>query len=229
MRTNILLGKTTKDVMNSIKKKLDAIPSEELTKEDIQGNLLIVRDNLKYTESTIVRSSRFLLLIAIVFELISRAAVSELSFSGVKITDLSLIQKTLPLIAAYFYYTTMSGVAMRRLLTEFHDRLFTLLSPKFRTEDFELFLLPFTPLITERIIANNTNGWISKLIRNLSLPLMIIVLLGPLIFEAYAFYELFYSFGVKDVVTWIVLSISLVFITHGIMYGIGTDNITSRE
>jgi hypothetical protein len=78
--------------------------SNEESSPNAQEYLKMFVSNMKDEAEAQRRSITFSLLVAIMFELISRAAIADLQVGPLKITKLSLIQEALPVVFSYFIY-----------------------------------------------------------------------------------------------------------------------------
>src|SRR6185503_5027496 len=63
-------------------------------------------------ESRFHRAALLIFFLSIVFELLTRAAISEVTLGPFKVNDFTLIQKVLPIAIAYLYYELCAFRAM---------------------------------------------------------------------------------------------------------------------
>ena len=76
------------------------------------------------------------------FELLTHAAASEVSFMGINVTNLGLVERLLALEIAYLYYQLAATISYRRLLEEFHDSVLKKVLPEFYAKDMEFYGAP---------------------------------------------------------------------------------------
>jgi hypothetical protein len=180
-----------------------------------------LRDNLRDIEARTTQATRTLIILLVAFELLHRAAISEVSAFGFKFSDLSLIQKFLPLVAAYMYYLVSSLYVMRRLTREAHDEAIQLKRPTLVQNGVHYYLVPSSHFVTEEIVENASTGVVKSLVEKLSMPLMAAILFLPIVFSVYSYVVLFWQFGIKDIVLWFSLIVSIPFSLQGLLLYIG--------
>jgi len=212
----------------TIKEQVNAALSKESTHTAAAEYLKAIRENMRTTEDEFIKVGKTLLVAAVGFEFLARAAISEASVGGFKFTDLSLVQKFLPVIIAYLTYWMHSLIARRRLLREVHDTFIEKLHPEFYSNNLEFYSEPPSPFNTQILIFRNTEGLYSSLMDNLLVPFIIVITFGPVLFEVYAFYRCFLTFGWDSVVIWSALVISLLFLTQSVLFLLGINKLAPR-
>src|SRR5215207_3174228 len=80
-----------------------------------------LRANWQQLETDIKQAAIFILLFVIVFELITRAAVAEVTLGIFKISDITLVYRAIPAIAAYFCHNLIYLAALRKKIENTHD------------------------------------------------------------------------------------------------------------
>jgi hypothetical protein len=212
---------------NTIKKQVAAALADSTVQADADEYLKSVRENMRSTEDSIIKVGRTLLVVIIGFEFLARGAISEASIAGLKFTDLSLIQKILPVLIAYLTYWLHSLYAFRRLLSEAHNQVMEKTQPAIYINDLDYYVKAHSAFSTENLLASNTEGIQSKFIGNLTKPFMLVIALGPTLFEIYAFYRCFSAFGIHDLIVWVVLIVSVPFVVQSLLFIWGTTELTS--
>jgi hypothetical protein len=93
--------------------------------------LEVIRANLRACVEAFDRRLQFLMALILASELVHHAVVTEMTMAGLKITDLSLIKKLIPVAIAYVYYSLATAITYRRLLEEVHDEVTRRVLPRF--------------------------------------------------------------------------------------------------
>lgn len=105
----------------------ELIHDPDITDEELIQFEERIRENGKLAESKLFRSLFFLVVASAIWFLIKLTAISELSFLGVKIEELSILLLMLPPIAAFFYYQYALNAsyisAINGLLFEYYSRM----------------------------------------------------------------------------------------------------------
>jgi hypothetical protein len=189
--------------------------TDKKAQEYLDSYLQAIRVGMTVTEDKFLHSIQFMLLLVIVFELLIEAAISEVNLGPIKLSDLRLFQKILPVGIAYMYYTTNSFLAIRKFQREVHDTIMKHYYPSIYNSDLEYYLLPASTMIIEEVVAKGSSGFGSSLIYNLTIPIILIMLFTPIAFEVYALIRCFAVFGMADILLWISLIVSIVFMVQG--------------
>jgi hypothetical protein len=211
LRINYMPPKTIKEMVGDSFRDHD---SREYAKE----YLSCISSNNQFLETETRRSLiRSFLLFGLFFLLIG-ASVEEVTLGPIKIKDISIIEKFLPLLVAVNYYELISLIIMRRLFLETEGRMVEILSKNIYKNDLETFLFPNSiPLWSEKIFEKSYEGIVYKINDNINLFISLIIFLGAFLFEGYAFYMCFVLFGVSDIILWSVLIVSVLFLLKGFL------------
>lgn len=167
-----------------------------------------VRENAKSIEESFSKLGRAVLVFCVAYELLKRASLAEMSFGGMKITDLSLVQKALPLAIAYLYNRLIATLAIRRFLQELHFALVEKLYPSFVTTGLWRLALPGSNEAVNFAAIGASRGQ-GAAVLNLSIPEAAATILGPFLFWCYAVWTLFSGFGERDIFVWAVAVLSI--------------------
>jgi hypothetical protein len=179
--------------------------------------------------SSSIRSTVILIVVAMtLFELLSRAAVEEMSFGPVKIKDLALVEKLIPVVVAYLFYQLVSQYLRWRSMEITYNYLMTRFHSAISGNNFDLLLYPSMPALFD---LNRSAGEGSKLVDmqyTLGLVLIAIFMGIPFAFEVYAYYRIIVTdaFDVLGVVGSL-LSAALVFAAYWMLRLFSKDE-TSR-
>lgn len=171
-----------------------------------------LRENWSRNNDTQSRDLILLVLLAAIFELISRSAVGKISIGPIEVSDLPIIAKVLPIIIAYLYYDIAVLAAWHDLFSSANTALMSLAYPKAAEEDFDVLLHPRLHALAAPGLPVN-----STLLKVVNAFLGLMILLGAIAFEIYAFYALFHRFGYTDIVVWASLSVSILLMSAALV------------
>jgi hypothetical protein len=170
---------------------------------------------------------RVFLLFGLFFILIG-ASFEEITLGPIKMKDISIIEKLLPLLVAVNYYELTSLICMRRLLIETEGRIVESLFPDFYKNGLHGYLFPnLVPLWANEIFAKSHEGIVHKVDDFIFIFIGLIVISGAILFECYAFYICFVLFGVSDIILWAVLILAILFLLKGFLILWGSDRLYS--
>ncbi len=209
--------------------QIEALIKDGANIEEAKEYLSVVRDNMRLTEEAARRAVRLLLLFCFAFELLSRAAVTELSLAGIKIQELPLIHKLLPLGIAYMYYLVSCHYTRRRLLIGLHDNLMEKAMEPFYRNNLEYYGHFPSNFSTHNLLIANSTGLYAKLLWLLSFPIIIALTIGPGIFLVYCSCRCFVEYGFTDVLVWLVTILSVVMVFHSLLTWQGVNRIIPAE
>ena len=207
--------------MTLISEDLKQFLSTDENKKFAENYIEVIRANLNESAVRFERRFGTLIIAIILLELITQAVVAEFSLFGLKISDLALIQKMLPVAIACLYYYFINISCYRLLLSVVHEEIFKLTHPDLNTHVLNFYAHPPFAMIVERIIIIGTGGQFGKSLDILSRPLKLVISIGPIAYLAYSFYRSFESFGFKDVIVWLSLVITIFFtvLVFFLLYG----------
>ena len=171
-----------------------------------------VRSSLKQTSGELNRSVIFLFLSIVVFQLIVDAAVTEVSLGPFKLVSMTLMQKALPAIAVYYTLNVMFLVVVRRKTLEVHDSVVDHLYNPISKYDLELYMTPHLGSLVDSYTY--TGGKSQNFLYNLAVATIVLLAIAILVFQIYAFYQLFRQFKATDILVWISLLFTTVFLAQ---------------
>jgi len=162
-------------------------------------------DRLNALVDGIRRSSFLLLIVAGSIELISGSAVSDVDLRPFKITDLSAVQRFLPLIAAFLIYDLVaSGIRYlytRRVAISI-DREYR---PKLQASTLSYLAFPPMPSLFGPVAHHRSRDLNRRMILFMRAGLRLGGITTPLILEFYWYFNLFNELGVNDFALWLSL------------------------
>jgi hypothetical protein len=204
-------------MIKTISERIKEIQPNKAYREFLVKNIDTLQSSKEKSQdqSRLLTLQLFLLFFA--FELLTRAAVSEVSIGYFKISDLTLVIKILPVIICYTYYELISMGSLRRLKS---IMLFELIQSELKppkNDDLAPIMFFGTSYEAEELIARNIEGKTSIIVESLTLPLKLAIILGPILFIIYAYYRIFATYGFGDILSWIFLPVSLSFLPEGLI------------
>jgi hypothetical protein len=184
--------------------------------------LAVVRENWRHAEFNVRRATLRLVLIAVVFELMSRAIIAGAELGSLEINDISVIERLLPVIFAFTLYEFWYSLYATEKFWELHQATIRAVYRPLYEHDLEIALAPagHVPVHGENLFAEyfEKSSLLSRL-RQIFEAVSLAVLHGSFIaFTAYAFYRLFERFGVDDPLTWVSIVVSSILTSHGLLY-----------
>jgi hypothetical protein len=202
-------------MIKTIEERIKEVRSSKDSHDFLINNITTAQSGVEKANSQYRALALQLFLLFFAFELLTRAAISEVSLGYFKIGDLTLVIKILPIIISYTYYELSATIFLRKLKTNMISAYIkNELQPIFKT-DLDLIIFSSTPPDAEDIITRNIKGITATIIGNLTFPLLLVVWLGPLIFIMYSYYRIFTTYGFGDILSWIFFPVSLLFLIQG--------------
>jgi hypothetical protein len=173
-------------------------------------------NELRTQMQDISKSSRqnvlLLLLTAAAFELLNRAAVANAEIGPFQIKDLSLIQKVLPVIFAYFIYYAFVLGARYLYSMRVADEITRTFQPALSDAILDRLLYPQGSPLFGPLLWHKSNSSMYRLTTAFTRVLRIGSVVSPILIEIYAFSSLRDRFGLNDVVVAFSLIFSLGFL-----------------
>ena len=182
--------------------------------------LSTVRENWREALAATGRTAILIIAFMLVFELLTRSAIEKISIAGFEVNDLSLIQRAIPLIIAYFFYDLVNLILLQGDHRAAHGELLKILHRDIWDTELDMLLWPRTPslLRTSRLGRKETR--LDALFQS---SLTVAVVFAGILFEVYAFYIQFGLYGFKDILVWITVVLSVAFVAYGLIR-LATDN-----
>jgi hypothetical protein len=167
-----------------------------------------VRSNYEIAASGLFKWMFTAIASVIVFQLLTLAAIKDASFGPVTLQNLGVVQKALPVFIAYSMYRSAVFGAMWKMYDRAHQAFLAEIEPKLIENDLERYVRPAHVLLF-RGWAMETAVRGEGAYRSVTRKLTFAVATGILIFEVYAFYRLFETYGADDFGTWLALTATL--------------------
>jgi hypothetical protein len=142
------------------------------------------------------------LLVAFIYELFNRAAISNVEVGPFEIRDLSLVQKALPVVFAYLVYDLMV-LGIRNVQSyEVHSEIIRLFDKPLTESGLDLLLVPQeTSLFGPALVPTSDNR--NRLVEFLTALLFVGYMTLPFLIEVYMLYRLFDAYGSNDPLVWV--------------------------
>ena len=182
-----------------------------------QSYLEAILTGMEKAESRFHQASLLMFFLFLVFELLTRAAISEVTVGPFKVNNLTLIQKGLPVVIAYLYYELCAFRAMVIIQSVVYKSIVKGICKPFHDNNLETIAMFSSTFDVEDFLESNVEGNSNRLIGFLSQPLRLTLVFMPLLFAAYAFYRCFSIFGKGDFLVWTSLVISALFLLQGML------------
>jgi hypothetical protein len=168
-----------------------------------------LRGNMKDIAEAARRSVLFGLLTVATFELINRAAVTDVQIGPLKVRNLSLINKAIPLVFAYLVYDTAALELRYRYCERTYLEIMKLAHKRIRSVGLDCLTFPATPSLFGPFLLETQSrlGRLAGTLRQVFRAAAIVSTLGV---EFYLLSQLFKTYGFRDILTWFVVAMSLV-------------------
>lgn len=207
----------TKDTSTRIDDRVMAAFSDASVLGYVIEYLETLRDNQRQLGTDIKQAALLLLLLVVIFELITRAAVAEVTLGVFKVSDVTLIYRAIPAIVAYLCHNLMFLMILRKKTETVHDSIIKKVYEPIYNNNLFAYLTPhYGSLTNDNYLADN-NSKSGSFLSALSLitgGILILTLLG---FQIYAFYHLFVKFTTSNVFVWLSLVVSLMFLIRALI------------
>jgi hypothetical protein len=203
------------DFSNEIRQALEKrAPSEAWT----VSFLTDLRTNWTEAEKAITRSLGILVLLGVVFILIDRKGVTEVTLGLAKVTRLRAIEQVIPAAAAYFYYQLLLLFNEVWMFQEAYNAVYKEVSSDYFSHGLHTFLYPPNSILAsgDRMseFAEIAAGKPERLFSGAFVRPWF-ALVAPLLFEIYAFWVLFNNFGFRSPVVWLSVSCTVALLALG--------------
>jgi hypothetical protein len=150
-----------------------------------------LRASWQASENSLRRTLFYILALAATFLLLSTKGLGEVTFLGLKVTNLRLVATLIPAVIAYLIYVVSITAAVTMRLATVHDRLAQHYWPNFYGEDLEVAVRPVGSFTETALIALSTKN---NVLQNMSawagLVRFSIYIIAPIGFEVYALWWL---------------------------------------
>jgi hypothetical protein len=195
----------------------------------------IIRENWRDADRAYRRALLLLLISAVLFELLRTARVSpRLDLGFVEVTDLRAALIAIPVAVSYFFYEAGALNSLTSRYYHYHRSVF--LEVQKQTPNRHRLseaMLPAT------ITLSLDDWWISSLVGTktfgdlilgvVTWPLILVQIIGPPLFLAYAFWRLFSAYGAGEIFIWCSLILTLGYVIAAYVVIFSSDHVKDIE
>jgi len=170
--------------------------------------------NSRVTAGELRKSISRIIFLYFIFYLLFTSSVKEVNFGPVKISDLDLLIKIMPLLIAISYYDLSSLIASLTTQERLIFQIFKFMHKPIRDMGLDSFLLPSaSPFYTYNLNQNiYKNGVLVHIYSKLYILLEVFLLLSGILVEYVIIKSNFRKYGFEDILLWIVAISSIVFV-----------------
>jgi len=199
-------------------------------KEYSEGFLKEVLSNWRDAEAQLKRTVALIVILAAVFELLTRGIGVDLTFSFIRIRDLRLVEIFLPLVVAYETYSLYALFSDIQAYDMGVEDILRTLHPQIFTDDFNFLLNPANSILTSTVSlgSKGVQNASSYILFSLGFLKVAVIFIAPLMFEIYAYVRLFQKFGLEAWVTWLSLVLSSILCLTAALTWIATFRLGGR-
>lgn len=205
-------------MMIRIPDRIEAVIADPGSAENIDGFLKELIKNLRELDTKVERLILQFIFLYFGFELITQAAIAEISLGAFKVSDLSLIQKLMPIIIVTTWYEIISMLTIRKFTSTAFDKVMEKTQEKLYKNDLHQLMLPPN---SERFIfwiTRNNTGLISKILVLIYLGLgLFVFIIGPMAIYFIMFYRLFSLFSITDLGVRFSIVVTLLYVVSGFL------------
>lgn len=195
-------------------RKLCATESGKKSALDFQA---LIIDNIKGLDRKLSGRLVTVTVLCVLFELLDSAAISEISITGIRISDYGILDRILPVLIAYLYFECIVILTGRRLLEEVHDSIIEHTYPDLYMKDLELYLRPPHLIKTYDILIREAPGRSSKILEWSLRPTIVMIIFAVPAFIVYSGWVNLTEYGYADWPSWIGIAISVLFLLQPIL------------
>jgi len=170
--------------------------------------------NSRITAGELRNSIIRIIFLYFIYYLLFTSSVKEINFGPVKISDLDLLIKIMPLLIAISYYDLSSLMASLTVQGRLIFQIFKFMHKPIRDMGLDSFLLPSaSPFYTYNLNQNiYKKGVLVQIYSKLYILLEIFLLLSGILVEYVIIKFSFQRYGFEDILLWIVAISSIVFV-----------------
>lgn len=176
--------------------------------------LEIVRSHWDSAETALRRVTLGLFLAAAISQLISAAGAAELDIGPVRIKDLTIVNKLLPVAFAYLTLEWVAIAVLINRLGSVHDAIIRFAYPRLYDEGLHLPLAPTVMSLASEARIVGEPGMQHRAMRTLTnlktVSFVTLLLLAQVVF----YWQQFSTFGFTDVFVWAFLSVAALFLVQ---------------
>lgn len=193
----------------------DALFSNKDKSEVLKDLLEVLRENERACSQDMKRYAWSLLVLALIFQFLLNASISQVSVVGLQLSDLSLLQKVLPVGMSFVFYCFIVTTTYKVELESLQGRIIKGIIPDFYQHDLELYYSSPSPILSDQIITSMFSGLFVKWWGNIVVFMVaLVVLVGPISYIGFAIYQNSQKFGLDDWVASLSGALSAMFLFH---------------
>jgi hypothetical protein len=203
--------------IKKIRERAEEAFSSPETSAYAKDALEAIRSNLIQAGNDVKRSALLLFLLIAVFELMTQSAIAEVSLGPFKLTNVALVQKLIPAGVGYYFHNLAYLATIRHKMDVVHMNIIRKVYKPIFESGLQYYITPHYGALTDddKLARKNTKS--AKILEILSYVTLVILFLGVISFEIYAFYRLFKMSGLQDILVWASLLTTLVFFIRGLI------------
>jgi hypothetical protein len=215
--------------MPKMKEKIQAALDDGIGEEDCRVVLDGLLQNIRNAEEQSNKRLLGMLIAITAFQFVSKSQVDDFSILGFRITDLSSIERMLPVIISYMFFSFISFICSRRLMEEAYDSIFQKKYRSLYDQDLELLTRPSHTIKTYSLIIRRVKGSLYKVINAMGLSIGPALALLPPIYILYSIWTCLVKYGPLDILSIISSILSIMFIFQVTMLILGTHRAVNAE
>lgn len=196
----------------------------------LEARLEELRGQIKDGQQLRGRLMLLLLLIAGFFELVVRRAVVEFDLGIIRISDLSLVMKLLPVVFSFVFAYVMSSVSTTGMMRALHSEILRKAQPAVAGSSVKELLLPQSVFSIINVIDAFQTGKMK--VTPLAFFVTMIfasVMVLPSVVVVYMFWRCFGAFGAGDWMVWVSCVLSALMVMAGFEILIIYTDVDPRE
>lgn len=151
-----------------------------------------LRASWQASENALRRTLFYILALAAGFILLGTKAVGEVTFLGVTLKNRGLVITLIPAIIAYLIYIESTNATITYRLQQIHDEMAKHYWPSFYSANLELTVRPSGSWGENELVTNEIdNSFLSGIALGGGIARFLIYIFAPILFEVYAFWQVF--------------------------------------
>lgn len=172
--------------------------------------LSTVRDAWRDVSTALTRNAWIIVLLVVAFELADHRAVTTVTIGPFALQNIKYVRLFIPAIVSYLLYEQVLLAARWIETEEVHRYLTRILSPKVEKYDFDAFLAPRLPALSNLVHSySSTSATPSKSVRAAAqYALSMIMLAAVPVFDGIALNQLSAEFKIGDILFWVNVAVT---------------------
>jgi hypothetical protein len=205
-----------------LERMVDQSFSDPSFAENAKDLLSEIRANWREADKELRRAVGLIVLLAVVFDLLGRQAVSEVNVGLVKLSKPEFIQQAIPVIVAYLFGSAATHLAdivtYSRITDMFMGGMFKTLSRGI-LKVWSYALMPSNSLVRQgelTVMVHTQSSALQWMLAFMVIRLFMLIA-GPILLEIYMYITLFSRIGFQSAVLWISFALSLPLTAQGVL------------